>query len=823
MRNLLAVMVICLISASGWGYSFQGLSYSNSDTVKPGQWTCRYLKAKDYVKANHAPLVLVWVSSSCGYCKSLSSALASSSVSSWASKRGYVTVFAINDGTSSEYGTLSADMSAAHSFAMNSSGKFPYVAIWWPKKGGGEVKEKFSGRSSTMPVSSGTLAKQFMDSVDKYVGSYSGSGASTGGGTTPKPSTPSVATVTVTFNANGGTAAEKTRSVKSGKTVGTLPTPTYANYRFDGWFTASSGGTKVSSSTAITKAVTFYAHWTRLYALSVDIMPNAGDGRVSGTGSYPSGTEVKLTATPTSGRVFSGWYSGKTLLTQEKTCVIVMPSGSALVTAKFIKKTDDTATIGAFKTAAEYETRKEIVPIVLSATGGSLPTLSVSALPSGLKFTVKAIAGHAANTIYGTPTRSGIYSAQVTVRTAGGAKASAILPLVVRAKNERIVKVDCDTTKGKVSGGGVFADGKKASVRATALAKQCFTGWSLGGTLVSRSASYSYPVDGKDVTFVAGFVSKEQDLASVSLTVSEIGQSTTQVQTNVVRCGVSTNWTVVAKALSGMSVTASGLPSGLKLVKTLVDKELKEYSYEIVGVPTSASKIDSKTKMPKPTVSTLKVTTLGKSSVSYKIAFVVEALPPWAYGTFNGFAAADENGKGVGVATMTVSSSGTISGKFGLFGTNWTYSVKGYSGFVNAKDPAKMKFSFEGVAKYSKFTRPFVVEVTPGANNCSVVVGEGDDFAFTMYRKVWSDKPALASPKMAKTYLEALGYENKLAVTVSASGSATFAGKLNDGTSASSSSTVFVGEDGLYQVYLIIPVTKKYAGYIDLIDISSLK
>ena len=56
----------------------------------------------------------------------------------------------------------------------------------------------------------------------------------------------------------------------------------------------------------------------------------------------------------------------------------------------------------------------------------------------------------------------------------------------------------------------------------------------------------------------------------------------------------------------------------------------------------------------RPSVATVKVTTLGKSSASYKIAFVVEALPVWAYGNFSGFAAADETGKGVGVATMTV-------------------------------------------------------------------------------------------------------------------------------------------------------------------------
>ena len=800
MRNLIAAIFLATVSAMGQGASFKNITYSTSGEVVPGKWTAQYATAKTKARNNNAPLVAVWVNPDCGYCKSLGSALGSS-VSKWAEQRGYYLVIGILDTTS--------EASAVKSFVANSTGLFPYVGVWWPRKTGGEIKEKFSGRSGTMPVKTGSLAQKFMDSVDKYVGTYAN--------LAPKYSD-------VTFNPNGGTlssSSDKTRSVTTGKTIGKLPTVTRAGYEFVGWFTSATGGEKISSSTVVTQKTTYYAQWSKIYSLSVACSPSGG-GKVSGTGSFAAGKAFSLRASATSGYVLSGWYSGSKCLSQETTYKGEMGTANVSLTAKFIKKTDDKVTIGAFKAADEYETKKEIAPIALSATGGSLPTISVSKLPSGLKFTAKAITGHAANTIYGTPTKSGIYSAQVTARTAGGAKASAILPLVIRAKNERIIAVDCDTTKGKVSGGGVFADGKKASVRATALSKQCFTGWSIGGTLLSRSASYSYPVDGKDVTLVAGFVSKEQDLASVSLAVNGVGQSATHVPTNVVRCGVSTNWTVVAKALSGTTVTASGLPSGLKLVKTLVSKDLGEYAYEIAGVPTSASKIDSKTKLPKPTVSTIKVTTLGKSTVSYKIAFVIEALPSWAYGTFNGFAAADENGKGVGVATMTVSASGTISGKFGLFGTNWTYSVKGYSGFVNAKDPAKMKFGFEGVAKYSKFTRPFVVEVTPGACNCSVADGEGDNFAFTTHRKVWSDKPALTSPKLVKTYLETLGYD-KLALTVSASGSATFAGKFNDGMSASSSSTVFVDEDGLYKVYLIIPATKKYAGYIDLIDISSLK
>ncbi len=67
---------------------------------------------------------------------------------------------------------------------------------------------------------------------------------------------------TLTYNANGGSVSPTSKKVTAGSTYGTLPTPTKANYRFLGWFTAASGGTQVSSSTVMPASnVTIYAHW----------------------------------------------------------------------------------------------------------------------------------------------------------------------------------------------------------------------------------------------------------------------------------------------------------------------------------------------------------------------------------------------------------------------------------------------------------------------------------------------------------------------------------------------------------------------------------
>ena len=72
---------------------------------------------------------------------------------------------------------------------------------------------------------------------------------------------------TVTFDANGGSVSTSSKTVRYGSTYGTLPTPSKNSYDFDGWFTSSSGGTHVYSSTTVNKAYnhTLYAQWTRSY------------------------------------------------------------------------------------------------------------------------------------------------------------------------------------------------------------------------------------------------------------------------------------------------------------------------------------------------------------------------------------------------------------------------------------------------------------------------------------------------------------------------------------------------------------------------------
>ena len=78
-----------------------------------------------------------------------------------------------------------------------------------------------------------------------------------------------ISAVKVTLDPNGGTlsAGEESKFVQPDSTYGPLPTPTRDSYRFDGWFTAIDGGTKVEETTIMSsrEAHTLYAHWTFLH------------------------------------------------------------------------------------------------------------------------------------------------------------------------------------------------------------------------------------------------------------------------------------------------------------------------------------------------------------------------------------------------------------------------------------------------------------------------------------------------------------------------------------------------------------------------------
>ena len=124
----------------------------------------------------------------------------------------------------------------------------------------------------------------------------------------------------VTFDANGGDG-DMTVTRTHGSTLGSLPIPTLEGYTFDGWFTAANGGIQVTTTTAVTADVTYYAHWTiKNYTVTFDA--NGGSGGTMVTRTH--GTLLGTLPTPTrEGYTFDGWFTAANGGTQVSDTMVV--------------------------------------------------------------------------------------------------------------------------------------------------------------------------------------------------------------------------------------------------------------------------------------------------------------------------------------------------------------------------------------------------------------------------------------------------------------------------------------------------------------------
>lgn len=190
----------------------------------------------------------------------------------------------------------------------------------------------------------------------------------------PNPIPPSG--YTVSFNTNGGSSISSITSTKSfngwnnsspGTFSGTtytygegsgyitanyknnsvnLPKPTKSGYTFNGWYTASSGGTKVNNTYTPTENITLYAHWSaNSYRLSFDAngCGTLGVSYVTATvgktyGDADDGDGLPSIAL-TTGKKFDGWYtssSGGNKITNSTTVTASSDNGTLYAHCSYI-------------------------------------------------------------------------------------------------------------------------------------------------------------------------------------------------------------------------------------------------------------------------------------------------------------------------------------------------------------------------------------------------------------------------------------------------------------------------------------------------------
>ena len=569
-----------------------------------------------------------------------------------------------------------------------------------------------------------------------------------------------------------------------------------------------------------------------LPVLSVQIV-GEGTGKVSGAGAYAANKKVTLKATAdtkdaaakgknpaTVKSVFAGWYdTAGELVAQTPSLSYVMPPYDVTLQARFIPASNDWATADCVTEAGSVlvvsnETNVVLAPISVVVAGGSLPTVKVAGLPSGLKFTAKDILKKGskteveipANTIYGTPTKGGVYNATVTVTTVGKVSVVRAIKFIIRTSSDYVADVDWDPVQGKVTGVGVYLAGKKVTLKATANKGYVFAGWTKSGDVSTpvgedadgtvKAATLAFTMPTNDVELVAAFVTAAEDAASIRAGVNGIalsltsGQETASPLATNVMCGVYLEWPIAASALSETTVAVSGLPSGLKFTaKDILKKgsktEVEIPANTIYGAPTAASKTDKKGNVT-PSKVKVTVTTAGKSKAVYEIALTVDPLPTWAQGEFSGLASTPEDR--LGSASMSVTAAGKVAGKVIVNGTNCTFSAANYD--ITSKTVGETNLVAVVTGKLGK--EAVTGGITVVASGAS---GTFADAVMTLYRNVWKEKGAASVPAAVQgLYTVKLGAGDRgtgyLSLTVDKNGAVKVAGKAPDDTALSATTTL---------------------------------
>lgn len=348
--------------------------------------------------------------------------------------------------------------------------------------------------------------------------------------------------------------------------------------------------------------------------------------------------------------------------------------------------------------------------------------------------------------------------------------------------------------------------GRKVTLTASSRKGFVFAGWTSEDRTLDNhmNQKQTFLMPSNDVNLVARFVTKADDAASMALSVGdrELTEGTVSSLATNVMCGVQCSLPVLGVAASKVTLTASGLPSGLSL-----KKDVTSGRYVISGTPTSAKSTASKVKF--------KLRTAGSNVKSYRMEIAVDPLPNWAYGAFAGYIAS-KGAEDVGATSLTVSSSGKISGKLTLAGTNWTYQVKGFVACQDADLATNRCFRVEAVAKSGRHALPVDLVVTPGwmtedadRLNCAVATGTVGEDSVELHRNIWSDKGLDVELPQGLVMLDEQGFPGVKA-KVSRTGQVAFSGKLDGQVKVSASTTAFLEPDGAVRAFLIVPRSKKF-------------
>ncbi|NCA68345.1 MAG: hypothetical protein EOM87_09840, partial [Clostridia bacterium] len=143
--------------------------------------------------------------------------------------------------------------------------------------------------------------------------------------------------VTVSYDTVGGTQIDSV-IISRGTTVSAPTAPTKSGYSFAGWYTDPQFNTPFDFTNPLTGDITLYAKWNPENHTVTILNSNENMGNVSDTSGvlYPYGSEATLTAIPSSGYSFLGWYDQtETLVSSSSNYIFTMPDSDITLTARW--------------------------------------------------------------------------------------------------------------------------------------------------------------------------------------------------------------------------------------------------------------------------------------------------------------------------------------------------------------------------------------------------------------------------------------------------------------------------------------------------------